>query len=386
MNYPQQSAAAATISLGRPLRIAIVARALSLGFGGVREYVAALIDELLGLPTPHRFTVYHHDPAFVGNYPGATEVALGAPHKLLWDHGILPLRLRQDRPDVIWFPQNNSSLGVSIPYVVSVTDLLYFRVPEFPHREYAWLDTLYARLSTPRSLRQASRIMAISEHTANDLQRLLGVRPDKIRTIHLAPGRRYRRIPKAECNRTRTKFALERPFFFYAGLLSPRKNVRVLVEAFGKIASQVPHELVLTGSPGYLEVPFDDLLDRHAIRGRVRRLGRVSDAELVALYNLAEAFIFPSLYEGFGIPPLEAFACGCPVISSNATSLSEVVGDAGLTFDPRDSDELARHMVSVAVDAGLRDRLRDAGEARVARFSYRRAAGELLELLEEAAG
>src|SRR4029079_11022849 len=132
-------------------------------------------------------------------------------------------------------------------------------------------------------------------------------------------------------------------------------------------------------------VPFDDLLLKHGIASRVKRLGAVPKDDLVALYNAAAAFVFPSLSEGFGIPPLEAFACGCPVICSNATSLPEVVGDAALMFDPQDAHALAAHLQAAASDAGLRERLRRAGFERVRQFSYTRTAQELLGLLEDAA-
>ncbi len=374
-----------TRSADKRLHIAIVARALSHNFGGVREYVESLIDNLIAMGTPHHYTIYYSDRRLIGRFPTATEVAIPSFHKLIWDHWLLPLRLRQDRPDVAWFPQNNISLGVNCPTVVSVTDLLYFPIPEFPRREYAWADTLYGRISMPRSLRQATRIMAISDHTAYDITRLIGIDASKIRTIHLAPAARYRRLTAAECAPTQQKYNLRRPFFFYAGILSPRKNVRVLVEAFGKIAGEIEHDLVLTGGPSSLEIPFTDLTERYGIRGRIHRLGKVSGDELVALYNLADAFVFPSLYEGFGIPPLEAFACGCPVISSAATSLQEVVGDAALIFNPNDSDMLAAHMRAIIANQSLRERLVRAGLERVSSFSYQRAAQELLTLLEEAA-
>jgi glycosyltransferase involved in cell wall biosynthesis len=161
--------------------------------------------------------------------------------------------------------------------------------------------------------------------------------------------------------------------------------VRALIEAFGRVQHELPHDLVITGGAWLIDVPFDDLLSEYGIAGRVRRLGAVPKNDLIALYNAADAFVFPSRYEGFGIPPLEAFACGCPVVSSNATSLPEVVGDAALTFDPLDVRALAAHLKAVATDRELRERLVRAGYNRVQQFSYRRAAQELLRLLEEAA-
>jgi len=357
---------------------------MSHNVGGVREYVRSITHEMLQTPTNHTFLIYYSEPELLGKYPAAHEIYVSAPHKSIWDHVLLPMRLRHDQPDVVWFPQNIISIGIKTPAVVSVTDLLYFPIPEVPYREYALPDTIYARLMIPPSLRQAKHIMAISDHTAQDIHRLLSIPISKIKTIYLAPDQRYRRLEAQECEPIKRKFHLNRPFFFYAGTLSARKNIRTMIEAFGKAAGEIPHELILTGSPGFIEVPFDDLLQQYQLQNRVRRLGRVSETELVALYNLADAFVFPSLYEGFGIPPLEAFACDCPVISSYATSLSEVVGDAALTFGPHDIDTLAGHMQRVAHDSALRKNLIEAGRRRVAVFSYRRTAQELIALLEQA--
>jgi glycosyltransferase involved in cell wall biosynthesis len=369
----------------QPLHIAISARSMSLPFGGVKEYVSAMTRELVRRESPHRFTIFYSDARLVGANPNASEVYLPAPHKFAWDHMILPRRLRHIRPDVVWFPHNVSSLGLGQPAVVSVMDMLYFRMPELPFREYAWPDTLYMRAFIPRSLRAARRVMVISDWTGRDIARLCGIPAEKIRTIHLAPDCDFKPLDAARGQAARKKYDLERPFFLYAGTLSPRKNVRALIEAFGRVSSELPHDLVVTGGPGYIETPFDDLLARYAIAGRVKRLNIIPKEDLVALYNLAEAFVFPSLYEGFGIPPLEAMACGCPVISSRATSLAEVVGEAALTFDPRDVATLAAHMRAIAGDDGLRARLARAGRAHAATFSYRRAAAELMALLEEAA-
>ncbi|HWQ12459.1 MAG TPA: glycosyltransferase family 1 protein [Roseiflexaceae bacterium] len=369
--------------MAQSLHIAISARALNLPYGGVRECVEGTIRELLRLGSPHRFTLYYADSRWLGAHPDAQEVYLHAPHKFLWDHAVLPARLARDRPDVVWYPHNVSSLGLRLPSVVTVHDLLYFSVPEFPQREYAWPDTVYMRLMIPYSLRRARRVITVSDWTAHDVKRLLGVPHEKLRTVHHAPGEGFGPQPAA-AKRVGEAYGLHRPFFFYAGTLSPRKNVRVLVEALGRLRDELPHDLVLTGGPGYIETPLDDLVARYGLAGRVRRLGLVPRADLAALYSAAEALVFPSRYEGFGIPALEAMACGCPVICSNATSLPEVVADAALTFDPQDVAALAGHMRAIAGSRALRGRLAAAGLARAGAFSYTRAAREVLAVLEEA--
>ncbi|WP_129633115.1 glycosyltransferase family 4 protein [Candidatus Oscillochloris fontis] len=368
----------------RPLHIAISARAISLPYGGVREYIGGLLDALIKLDSPHRFSIYYASPELLGRYPTAHEVLLRAPHKFFWDHSILPLRLHHDRPDVVWFPHNVISLGCQIPSVVTIHDLLYFPMPEFPQREYAWIDSLYMRLFIPPSLRKARKVTVNSQWTANDIIRLTGTPAEKISVTYPALSLNYHRMPATQSQAVRATYGLQQPFFFYAGTLSPRKNVRVLIEAFGRVSRDLPHDLVITGGPGYREVPYDDLLERYAIAHRVRRLGLVSREDLIALYHEADAFIFPSRYEGFGIPPLEAMACGCPVISSRATSLAEVVGQAGLLFEPDDSKLLAQHMLRIANEPGLRQTLIHAGFEQVTRFSYQHSAQTLLTMLEDA--
>jgi glycosyltransferase involved in cell wall biosynthesis len=357
---------------------------MSAAFGGVKEYVTSIVRELLKIDGKHRFSIYYADEKLVGTNPAANETYVMAPHKFAWDHWCLPRCLAKDKPDVVWFPHNVSSVGLKLPNVVSVMDMLYFQVPEFPQREYAWLDTLYMRTFIPRSVHKARRVMVISDWTKRDVHRILDVPCEKIQTIHLAPSSEFKPLDEKESVTVREKYGITRPFFFYAGVLSPRKNLRVLVEALGRVRDIIPHDLIITGGPGFIETPIDDIVTQYNLAGRIKRLGIVPKSNLVALYNAAEAFVFPSLYEGFGIPPLEAFACGCPVISSHATSLAEVVCGAALTFEPHDVDALAAHLKAVASDAGLRERLKCAGFDRVQQFSYVRAAKELLGLLEEA--
>lgn len=348
-----------------------------------------MVEELVAADSPHRFILYHSSREAMGRVSGpAREVLLRAPHKSVWDHRALPRALRRDRPDVVWFPQNVISLGVRIPSVVTVHDLLYFHIPEYPHREYLPADILYMRAMIPRSLRLARAVACDSEWTRRDAIRLLGIPEDKMRVIPLAPGRAFldavRTGPGGE---VAEKYRLKRPYFLYAGTRSVRKNIRTLFEAFARCHREIPHDLVLTGGGGnvVVEDPADDVLDRHGLRDRVRVLGLIPQADLVALYRGADAFVYPSRYEGFGLPPLEAMACGCPVICSRATSLPEVVGDAALLFDPASPAELEAHLRALASRPDLREQLKAAGLARAARFSYRSSAQALLALLEGAA-
>ena len=372
----------------RPLTIAISCRAMGHSVGGVREYTHEMVREMVNARSPHSFILYYADPELVGTHAGlAREVYLKAPHKLVWDHWSLPRALRRDRPDVVWFPQNVIPLGVNIPSVVTLHDLLYFNVPGYPHREYLWADILYMRAMIPRSVRLARKVVCVSAHTAGDAHRILGVKTAKLSVIREAPGRVFRAPRLDSASEIRAKYGLNQPFFLYSGTRSIRKNIRVLFKAFARCHRDLPHDLVLTGGGGHVvreDLAEDELLKEAGLQGRVRVLGLIPQEDLIALYHEADTFVFPSLYEGFGLPPLEAMACGCPVISSSATSLPEVVGDAALVFNPANAGELEGHMRSLATDPGLRDRMRDRGQAQVAKFSYGRAATEMLALLQDA--
>ncbi len=226
--------------------------------------------------------------------------------------------------------------------------------------------------------------MAISKCTSMDITRILNISQKKIRTISLAPGPEFSILPNSEHIRIREKYDLKRPFFFYPGILSPRKNIAVFFEAFAKIQKDIPHDLIITAGGGYKEVGTEMLRSNGEMNRRIRRLGLVPKNDLVALYNTAEALVFPSLYEGFGLPILEAFACGCPVICSTASAFREVAGEATLTFAPSNSSELAKHLVSIVHDSALRKQLIESGFEQVKKFTYAHAARNLLQLLEEA--
>ena len=210
-----------------------------------------------------------------------------------------------------------------------------------------------------------------------------------MRVVPPAPGRAFRPAPRdGSGGAVPARFGLTRPFFLYAGTRSVRKNIRLLFEAFARCHRDLPHDLVITGGGGHVVVEdrAEDVLARHGLGDRVKVLGLIPQEDLVPLYTAADALVFPSRYEGFGLPPLEAMACGCPVICSRATSLPEVVGDAALIFDPTDPEELAARLRAVASRADLRAQLGAGGLARAAGFGYDKSARVLLDLLEQAAG
>lgn len=242
---------------------------------------------------------------------------------------------------------------------------------------------------TKRSAERSDGLIAISEHTRQDAIELLGIPAERIQVTLLAADERYRVIHDREAIAAATaRYGIDREFILYTGTLEPRKNVPALVRAFHQLRreTKLPHRLVLAGKKGWMyEQIFAEVADL-GLTDDVIFAGYVPDEDLPLLYNAASLFVYPSFYEGFGLPPLEAMACGCPVVTSNRSSLPEVVGDAGLMIDPDRVDDLAEAMTLVLNDGQLADSLRSAGIARAAGFSWERCGRETLAIYKDVLG
>jgi glycosyltransferase involved in cell wall biosynthesis len=266
--------------------------------------------------------------------------------------------------------------------VVTVHDLALLRFPEFgtaPLR--AHVHRACARLP------EAHRVVADSEATRNDLIALAGVDPARIRVVY--PGYATRFVPldrAAACVAVAQRFGLHEPYILHVGTLEPRKNLVALLRAFDRLrdTAAAGHRLVLVGQRGWLYEPIFAALDALRLGDRVQLVDTAQDDDLPALYTAAELFVYPSLYEGFGLPVLEAMACGTAVVTSNRSSLPEVVGDAALLVDPGDDAALADGMRRALGDRALRSTLAERALARARRFSWARCARETLAVYEEA--
>ena len=262
--------------------------------------------------------------------------------------------------------------------VVTVHDLSFLRFPD--QADPALRD--YLQRIVPRAIERATRVLADSENTKADLVALLSVSPEKISVVPAGVEPRFRPVrDTVKLNAVRARYKLPQWFILAVGTLEPRKNLARLISAYAQLRRQtgLPHALVIAGKEGWL---FQGIYDRVAGEGladHVHFPGFVADEDLPALYTLADLLAFPSLYEGFGLPPLEAMACGTPVVSSNNSSLPEAVGAAALQVDAEDVDGLADAMARVLGNANLRIRLADLGHAQAARFTWAEAAGKLLE-------
>lgn len=262
--------------------------------------------------------------------------------------------------------------------VLTVHDLTFLRHPEtFPPKLHAYL-----KRAVPRSVRRADHILADSEATRADLIALLDVPPAKITPLYCGVTTRFTPEPApGERERLQRRYQIgDAPYILAVGTIQPRKNYRRLMEACDPIAAQRDLSLVLAGQTGWLADPIEAAA---AERPYIHLMGYFEDEDLPALYRQAAVLAFPSLYEGFGLPPLEAMACGTPVVASNASSVPEVVGEAALSIDPLDVEGLTAALHRALEDKELRARLREAGLAQAAKFTWPSAARAWLELIDQ---
>ncbi len=287
-------------------------------------------------------------------------------------------------PHLFWYPRRSPC-----PYVVTVHDLLAFFRPE---SNGSGVKRLLHNFFTRRGLDKAARILAVSKFTRNEIVRIYGVPAEKISVIYNAIDERFQRGHAGPADRDMMihRFQVTYPFLLYAGNIKPHKNVNRIIEAF----SALKPELEKDGSfPDLKLVIIGDELSKHpdlrrsvirgAVQNDVRFLGFVPIDVLRVFYDLAKVFIFPSLYEGFGLPPLEAMAHGTPVVTSNVTSLPEVVGSAAVLVNPENSFEIMRAVHRVLVDQPLRDQLKERGYQQAKVFSWEEAARRTLGIYRE---
>jgi glycosyltransferase involved in cell wall biosynthesis len=305
-----------------------------------------------------------------------------APLRIAWEHVVLPVATRRDRIDLFHGTMNVVPRLLACPAVVTIHDLAFLRWPEqVPKRRYRYLAA-----GVRHAVNQSRQVVAVSAATKADVVELLQVDPSRISITPLGVDPTFRPVDEHMLATFRERHTLKRPFILAVGNLEPRKNLPALLRAFAQIANDIPHDLVLVGGEGWLTGEIHDTLTALRLGDRVHMTGFVADDDLPIWYSAADLFVLPSLYEGFGLPILEAMACGTPVIASNTSSMPEVAGNAALLIDPQDDDAIATGIARVLNDPAFANDLRRRGLTRATRFTWEATAAQTVAVYRQAAG
>ncbi len=361
------------------MRFSVDAHAIGQRLTGNEVYIRTLLQGFARLNCTAKFLAYVSGHDVNGWVPAHFEKRRVAANRY-WRLGFdLSERLRRDRPDLIHV-QYNAPLFCPVPAVVTVHDISFIEHPEYFPGRRAW----QLRLSTAHTLRRAAKILTISEFSRTRIASRFQIDAEDIVVTPLAAQEHFRPASKeAAAFRVRERFGIARPFIFTLGDLQPRKNQIGLIQAFRDLIfsePRIPHLLVLAGKETWFTPRIRDEIRRAGITDRVVLTGFVADADVADLYNAADLFVFPSFYEGFGLPVVEAMACGRPVICSNAGSLPEVAGRAAILVDPHSTADIASAMRTVLTDEALQARLVRQSLQRAAEFDWRETARKTLDV------
>jgi glycosyltransferase involved in cell wall biosynthesis len=362
---------------------------------GIGTYIRSLIHALGQVDRTNRYTIVS-GPADVRTIAGLPETFQTAMYARSdsseLDHIAFPLFLHRLGPDLVHLPLNRVPLFMIRPYVVTIHDMANL----FFEEQTSGVRMELRKMRFRRGLVRANRVIAVSDSTKRDVETLMGVPPERICRVYNAPDPGFSTratSPGGEQQRILERYQIHYPFLLYAGNIRRHKNIPRLIEAFAVVRDQLASHpvyrnlrLVVIGDTISQYPGVRQAVIKSRVENAVRFLGFVPFDTLRCFYESAAAFVFPSRYEGFGLPPLEAMACGTPVVTSNVSSLPEVVGDAAVLVHPENVFDIARGIKEVLLDDELRARLIREGRAQAAKFNWNWTARQVVDIYREAAG
>jgi glycosyltransferase involved in cell wall biosynthesis len=364
-------------SIGRAIHIGVNAHLLSLAesyrSAGINWYIYNLLHHLPEVASDIEYTVFLSERRYTaapGIHLQVSKLPTSRPPvRILWEQALQPWAVRRAKLDLLHSPAFVGPVVGACPLVVTVHDLSFLFFPQ----SFRALNRSYLRLFTRLSVRRAQRVLAVSESTKRDLVQYYGLSPAKVDVVHNGVDRAFRPLPADVVAAFRRQAGLPDRFLLFVGTLEPRKNVVRLIEAYARLPKERP-PLVLVGGKGWLYDQIFARVEALNLSNQVHFVGYVLAEDLPLWYNAADLFVYPSLYEGFGLPPLEAMACGTAVITSTASSLPEVVGTAGQMVDPTDTQALATAMEQVLTARDVREQMQAAGLAQAQGFTWEQTA------------
>jgi len=362
------------------MRFAVDAHAIGRHLTGNEVYVRSLLNAFGARDQDCEFVAYISEDSARQWIPGSIPVRSISANPFIRLGYELARRVNRDRPDLLHV-QYTAPIGCRVPVVVSVHDVSFLEHPEY----FPWARARQLQWTVRRTVQSAAKVLTGSEFSRKSILKVYGdLDEDKVVVVPNAAAPEFRPISREAAAATvRERFQIPTPFLLSVGDLQPRKNQIGLIQAFARLVRAYPqlkHRLVLAGKETWFADRVREAARESGVADRIQFIGFVSDEDLLQLYNACELFVFPSFYEGFGLPALEAMACGRAVVCANTTALPEVVDGAAIVFDPYVIDEMVRALADLLLDSELRSRMERLGLQRAAHFSWQKTAEGTLDV------
>ena len=374
------------------MKIGIDARTLVGNISGVGNYLVNIIES--GAFAGQTLYAYYNDrtdesPVSIEtpedttlvwrpiSAPRLADDLLGPAAPAWWVNVTLLRALKQDRIDAFFGPNFVQPILFDGPSAIVVHDMIHRTYPDAHPRLYR----IYLQAFLGRAVKKADRVITVSHHSERDLRKYRDISPERISVAPGAANDRYRPrdLSSETCDRLQRKYELPDRFLLYVGNIEPRKNLVTVIDALSMMDDEERPPLVIVGKEQLADEEFKAVYQRCGFKDQITFTGYVAEEDLPLLYNMAQIFVFPSLYEGFGLPVLEAIQSGTPVITSNTSSLPEVVGDAAITVNPRDSATISQAIHDLWKDKGAREEYRELGRERATKFSWQQTAKKIAQ-------
>ena len=352
---------------------------------GISWYIYNLLTHLAQDERDLRYTAFLSDKQFQAHKGLNAQRSRWPTHKpllrILWEQTVLPPALQKAKVDLLHALAFVAPLAAPVPFITTIYDLSFIRYPQAFRPHNRW----YLRTFTKHSARRAKAIIAISESTRQDVIQAFGVSPEKVHTVYCGVDSAFKPLPPAQIDAFKAKRGLPNRFILRLGTIEPRKNVEGLIKAYAlwRKQDQNAPKLFIAGGKGWYYQQVFQLVETLELSEHIVFPGYLPQEELPLWYNAGELFVYPSHFEGFGLPALEAMACGTPIITSNVSSLPEVAGQAGLLVSPADTVALSRAMQKVFYNADLAHQMRQKGLAQAAKFNWRKTAAQTAQIYRQ---
>ena len=364
------------------MKVGFIARGLTRG--GVTRYINNLLSEFDKTSVKDiQFLLFTDEKKYLNKYKNINVIYIKSTIKLLWDYFKVIPYIKKEKVDVVLYPKNIIPLThtlLKFKKINIIHDLAHFKKGL---NAYRFFDNLYQKFFMNLSCKIANKTIAVSNSTKKDIVTILGIPKNHITIVYEGVEDSFNKeVDVKKIKIILKNYGIQTPYLFYCGSLSPRKNIIRILEAFNRIKKNIPHNLYLAGGGSWVNKKVVDYIKSN-LSGRAKILGYLSEEELPIIYSAAELYFYTSLYEGFGLPILEAQACGCPVLTSNVTSCPEIAGEGAHLVDPYHVDEIAQGMMKILTDVAYKNELIQKGKKNVLKFSWEKTAMEILTICKK---